>query len=93
MIWIFWPDRTNHVDTAAKSLILGGALGNLYDRAKYEAVRDFIDVFFGGVEGWHWPTFNVADMALVTGIGLLLLMGFRESKHAKQGDASREAAA
>ena len=78
VIWIFWPDKTNRIDTAAKALILGGAIGNLYDRAKWGAVRDFIDVYFGGVEGWHWPTFNVADMALMCGIGLLIVMGFRE---------------
>ncbi len=76
VIWIFWPDHTNRVDTAAKALILGGAVGNLYDRMSKGAVRDFIDVYFGGVDGWHWPTFNLADMALVCGIGMLLLMGF-----------------
>jgi len=63
--------------TAAKALILGGAVGNLYDRVSKGAVRDFVDVYFGGVSGWHWPTFNVADMALVCGIGMLLLMGFK----------------
>jgi signal peptidase II len=59
-------------------LVLSGAIGNLYDRFRFEGVRDFIDVCFGDVEGWHWPTFNVADIALVVGIGLLLLCSFRE---------------
>ena len=80
VIWMFWPDKTNRAETAAKALILGGAVGNLYDRASYGAVRDFLDVYFGGVEGWHWPTFNLADMALVCGIGLLLLMGVKPEK-------------
>ena len=87
VIWIFWPDRAKRAETAAKALILGGALGNLYDRAKYGAVRDFIDVYFGGVDGWHWPTFNLADMALVCGIGLLLLTGFREPRQKPEAAA------
>ena len=77
-VWIFWPDRASRIDNAAKALILGGALGNLYDRMRFGAVRDFIDVYFGGLEGWHWPTFNIADMSLVCGITLLLLMGLKK---------------
>lgn len=87
VVWIFYPRRARPWDTAAKAVILGGAVGNLYDRMRWGAVRDFIDVYFGGVKGWHWPTFNVADMALVCGICLLLLMSFR------QHDAVKEAAA
>jgi signal peptidase II len=52
------------------SLVLGGALGNLYDRLRYGYVIDFIDVH------WfehHWPFFNVADMAICIGVGLLLI--------------------
>jgi lipoprotein signal peptidase len=74
--WIFWPPKVSRVETAAKAAILGGAIGNLWDRFRYGAVRDFIDVYFGGVDGWHWPTFNVADVALVCGIVLLLLLSF-----------------
>lgn len=75
--WILVPPRARAVEVAAKSLLLGGAVGNLYDRWRYGAVRDFVDVCFGNPEGWHWPTFNVADMALVVGIALLLLFGFK----------------
>lgn len=45
-------------------LILGGALGNLIDRVRLRAVIDFLD-FYMGV--WHWPAFNVADVAICTG--------------------------
>lgn len=76
-LWIFWPKRVSLWDTVAKSLVLGGAVGNLYDRWKWDMVRDFIDVCFGNVEGWHYPTFNVADAALVVGIAILLLGGLR----------------
>ncbi len=75
--WILLPAVTRPAEVAGKSLILGGAAGNLYDRWQFGAVRDFIDVCFGSPEGWHWPTFNVADIALIVGIGLLLLWGGR----------------
>ncbi len=51
-------------------LILGGALGNLYDRFRYGFVTDFIEVFY---KSYQWPTFNLADSAITIGVGLLLL--------------------
>jgi len=75
-VWIFFAPRVRTWETAAKCLILGGAIGNFYDRMRWNAVRDWIDVYFGDERGWHWPTFNVADMALVGGIGVLLLLSF-----------------
>jgi signal peptidase II len=50
--------------------ILGGAAGNLYDRALYGRVTDFLELYLGE---FHWPTFNVADSAIVIGSCLLLL--------------------
>ncbi len=78
LVWIFWPRRASALDSAAKALVLGGAVGNLYDRLKWGEVRDWIDVCFGNADGWHYPTFNVADGALVLGIVLLLLGGLRK---------------
>ena len=52
------------------SLILGGALGNVFDRIVSGAVTDFLDFYVGDL---HWPAFNVADSAIVVGSGLLLL--------------------
>ncbi len=52
------------------SLIVGGALGNLIDRIRFGAVIDFLDFHIGG---WHWPSFNVADICIVVGVGLYLL--------------------
>jgi len=52
------------------SLILGGALGNVFDRIVSGAVTDFLDFYVGTL---HWPAFNVADSAIVIGSGLLLL--------------------
>lgn len=54
----------------ALSLILGGALGNLYDRLAYGYVVDFLDFYVGR---YRWPTFNVADSAISTGVFLLAL--------------------
>ena len=52
------------------ALVLGGAIGNLYDRLRYGYVIDFVDIH------WfehHWPFFNVADMSICVGVGLLLI--------------------
>lgn len=51
------------------AMVLGGAVSNLYDRLAYGGVVDFIDLH---AYGWHWPTFNVADICIV--VGVLLLM-------------------
>jgi signal peptidase II len=52
------------------SLILGGALGNVFDRIVSGAVTDFLDFYVGQ---FHWPAFNLADSAIVIGSGLLLI--------------------
>ncbi len=55
------------------SLILGGALGNLYDRLVYGKVVDFLDFH---AAGWHWPAFNVADSAITVGAAILIVESF-----------------
>jgi signal peptidase II len=57
----------------AYGFILSGALGNLTDRIRYGAVIDFFDFYVGS---FHWPAFNIADVALCCGIGLLLIHAF-----------------
>ncbi len=52
------------------ALILGGALSNLFDRIRAGRVVDFLDVYF---RSYHWPTFNLADSAIVVGAGFLIL--------------------
>ncbi len=52
------------------SLIVGGALGNFYDRLTYYAVPDFIDLHF---KNFHWFTFNLADIFITVGIIMLLV--------------------
>lgn len=68
-------------------LILGGAIGNLIDRARLGYVVDFLDLYW---RGHHWPTFNVADVGITVGVVLLLIdMAFSPKEPA---DASRPAA-
>ena len=64
----------------AVSLILGGALGNLYDRATLGHVIDFIDVYY---QNHHWPVFNLADSAICLGAFFLLLNLVIEKKNEK----------
>jgi signal peptidase II len=59
------------------ALILGGALGNLYDRLVYGHVVDFLDFH---AAGWHWPAFNVADSAITVGAGFLIVESFLQKK-------------
>jgi len=52
------------------SLVLGGALSNLYDRMRYGLVEDFLDFY---IRSYHWATFNLADSAIVVGTGLIVV--------------------
>ena len=60
----------NRVLQIALALILGGALGNLYDRLAYKYVVDFLEFYVGT---YHWPSFNIADSAISIGVALLAL--------------------
>jgi len=57
------------IDKISFSLVLGGALGNFYDRSVYFAVPDFIDVHY---KNFHWFTFNIADIFITLGIIILI---------------------
>ena len=59
------------------SLVLGGAVGNLWDRVAYGYVIDFLDFYYNS---WHWPAFNVADIAIVIGAGGLIIDSLRPKK-------------
>jgi signal peptidase II len=64
-------------------LLLAGIAGNVTDRIRLGFVVDFIDVQFGS---WHYPTFNVADMSIVIGAGLLIIDMFL-SKRRREAQA------
>ncbi|MBM7112046.1 signal peptidase II [Archangium primigenium] len=61
----------------ALALVTGGALGNFVDRLVRGYVIDFIDWHWRNQPGMRWPTFNVADVAICVGVGLLLLDSFQ----------------
>jgi len=63
------------------TLILGGALGNFYDRVFYKAVPDFIDFH---VNNFHWFIFNVADIFISTGVIFMIMIEIIESKNEKK---------
>lgn len=71
--WWLWRTRLR-AEAVGLGLIIGGALGNVLDRVRQGAVTDFVDAHYGG---WHWPTFNLADVAIVCGVALLMLAGLR----------------
>lgn len=70
-VWYFQRQHLGRIQHAGFALVLGGALGNVVDRAVRGYVVDFIHLT-------HWPVFNVADIAVVIGAALLLL-GMRSS--------------
>ena len=66
--------RARHpVEQIGFSLIVGGALGNVVDRLRQGAVTDFIDLSF---QGWRWPTFNTADIAITFGALFIVFATF-----------------
>ena len=72
--------KDNHLLQIAISFILGGAIGNLIDRALTGEVVDFIQVYY---TTYYFPAFNIADSAITLGAGLLILDMFLESKREK----------
>ena len=73
IIYLLRKHATDQLFCLALSLILGGALGNLWDRVTLGHVVDFLDFH---VAGYHWPAFNIADSAIFLGAALLILDSF-----------------
>ncbi len=78
LIWLLRLKQNERFLALAISLLLGGAIGNVYDRVSYGYVIDFIHVFY---QTWHFPIFNVADCAItVAAIMLIIDSLFLEKK-------------
>ena len=71
LIYLIVKSKTS--DKILFSMILGGAMGNVYDRLTYFAVPDFIDIHY---KNFHWFTFNIADIFITLGIILIILNKF-----------------
>jgi len=68
--FMFKEAKNDWLSQLALSGILAGALGNIADRIRYDAVVDFLDFYWGN---YHWPAFNVADSAISVGVFLLVV--------------------
>jgi signal peptidase II len=76
LVWLMMLQPNSRVMSIAISLILGGALGNLYDRIVAGRVTDFIDLHYHEL---HWPVFNIADSGVTVGVFLLMIGLIRKS--------------
>ncbi|MBI2380824.1 MAG: signal peptidase II [Gammaproteobacteria bacterium] len=82
--WLKTLPRAERWNACALALILGGAVGNLYDRVAYGYVIDFLDFYFGffrpilGTE--HFPAFNIADSGICVGAIMLVIDSFRKKE-------------
>lgn len=75
LILTVWLARLRHERLLAVSLslVIGGALGNLLDRLLFGHVIDFLDFYY---QTYHWPAFNVADIAITLGVALMFVDAF-----------------
>lgn len=74
IIYMLHKNTNQKLLCVSLSMILGGALGNLWDRITLGHVVDFLDFYVGS---YHWPAFNVADAAIVVGATLLIIESFQ----------------
>ena len=79
MLWLAM--NTQKTVAVALSLVIGGALGNVIDRVRFDAVADFIDVH---LNEHHWPAFNVADSCIVAGAGIMMLSSLLSQESTKR---------
>jgi signal peptidase II len=87
MLWMLWKARDDQKWLIwALGLVAGGAVGNLIDRIYFGVVTDFVLWHYHSKE---WPVFNIADVALVIGVGLMFLDIGGESKKEKREKAKR----
>ena len=83
---LLWKNHDAHIATGVGlSLIMGGALGNLWDRLARGRVIDFLLVY---VKQYQWPVFNLADSAIVVGAGLLIMEILLAKSHSANNPAS-----
>jgi signal peptidase II len=79
-VWLFMAPRAHWLLGLSLALILGGAIGNVWDRVALGYVVDFISVHY---QGWYFPAFNIADSAITVGAICMLLDSFF-NRHSEQ---------
>lgn len=81
--WLRQATKEQFLLPVAFAFILGGALGNVFDRIMHGYVIDFLDFYYAS---YHWPAFNVADSAIFIGAGLLIIDMFKNKEANKVDD-------
>ncbi|RMF18714.1 MAG: lipoprotein signal peptidase [Gammaproteobacteria bacterium] len=87
VVWLARLPRHDRWMAVALSLVLGGALGNLYDRVLHGYVVDFIHLYY---DKYHFPAFNIADMAITAGAVMIALDVFRTPGHESKPETGHE---
>ena len=77
ILLLFIAIKSKRLEKFSFSIIIGGALGNFYDRISYNAVPDFIDIHY---KNFHWFTFNFADIFITIGIIIYLFSGLNKKE-------------
>ncbi|MFC3094723.1 signal peptidase II [Alteromonas sediminis] len=85
--WLKQTPKQQLLLPIAFSFVLGGALGNVYDRIAYGYVIDFLDFY---INDWHWPAFNIADSAIFIGAALLIIDMFVNKESNDNGEGSEK---
>jgi len=80
IVWMLARHGSQRLFAFALSLILAGAIGNVIDRVWQGKVTDFVLLYW---RGWHWPAFNVADMAITFGAALLIVDEIRRVRRSR----------
>ena len=75
IVWLLIRHRGEVLFCAGLTLVLGGAIGNLWDRVLHGHVVDFVLLHAGG---YHWPAFNLADSAITVGAAMNIIAGFSQ---------------
>lgn len=87
LVYMLVRQPMHRVAAGGLAAILGGAIGNVIDRARHGAVVDWLDFH---VAGWHWPAFNLADTGITIGAAALIFEGLFLAPSAKRtGEGSR----
>jgi signal peptidase II len=88
LIFYMLSKSANKIESVAFGLVIGGALGNIIDRIRYNAVADFFDFH---VANKHWPAFNIADSCVFCGAALLIIASlFNFNKNSKHNKINKE---
>jgi signal peptidase II len=91
LVILIWYLSRHHFDARtvteqiAFGLICGGIVGNLIDRIRIKSVTDFLYFYLGD---WSFPAFNVADSAICTGVGLVVLLALKSERSPKAAESS-----